>query len=207
VECEGFFPSGYDLFWAVISYYFGKVICLTIFLRMLSRKKGFSNFWTNLLILTIKSNSYFFSTIYAMTLWILFSKPWDLDSRLWGCGTRVIDGLFFKFLEDKSRRFKNNLTLTLILWFNLRLGGYSICSVSLIAPYIKEDLKTTRGMSTSEPQYCQGSTRKTPSRRSSEEIEDAFRSTRKPAVLDNEELEGLSDPGPRDCAHGVHILG
>jgi hypothetical protein len=43
--------------------------------------------------------------------------------------------------------------------------------------------------------------------RCSEEPENAFRSTRKPAVLDYEELGGLSDPGPRDCAHGVHILG
>jgi hypothetical protein len=34
---------------------------------------------------------------------------------------------------------------------------------------------------------------------------DAFRSTRKPAVLDYEE-RGLSDPKPRDCVHGVHIL-
>jgi hypothetical protein len=26
-------------------------------------------------------------------------------------------------------------------------------------------------------------------------------------VLDYEELKGLSYPGPRDCTHGVHILG
>ena len=32
---------------------------------------------------------------------ILNSKSWNLDSRLGGCGTRVIDVLFFKFLEDK----------------------------------------------------------------------------------------------------------
>jgi hypothetical protein len=69
-----------------------------------------------------------------------------LDSRLGGCGTRVIEGLFFKFLEDKSRRFNTNLTLSLILQFNLRLGGYSIWSASFIAPHIKEDLKTTQGM-------------------------------------------------------------
>jgi hypothetical protein len=84
-----------------------------------------------------------------MTLWILFFKPWDLDSRLGVCGTRVINGLFFKFLEDKDRRFKTNLTLSLILRFNLRLGGYSIWSASLIEPRIKEDVKATRGMSTS----------------------------------------------------------
>jgi hypothetical protein len=48
-------------------------------------------------------------------------------------------------LEDKERRFKTNLTLSLILRFNLRLGGYSIWSASLYAPHIKEDLKTTWG--------------------------------------------------------------
>jgi hypothetical protein len=52
----------------------------------------------------------------------------------------------------------------------------------------------------------QPSIRKAPSRQSSEKLEDAFRSTRKPVVLDYEELEGLSDLGPRDCAHGVHIF-
>jgi hypothetical protein len=93
-----------------------------------------------------------------------FPKSWDLDSRLGGCRTRVIDALFFNFLEDKSSRFKINLTLSLFLRFNLRLGGYSIWSASFIAPHIKEDLKTTRGMSTSQPQCSQGSTRKTPSR-------------------------------------------
>ncbi|RLN00390.1 hypothetical protein C2845_PM06G29480 [Panicum miliaceum] len=110
---------------------------------------------------------------------------------LGGCETRVIDGLFFKFLEDKSRRFKTNLTLSLILRFKLRLGGYSIWSVSFIAPHIKEDLTATLGMSTLQPRCSQGSTRKTPSRWRLKELEDAFRSTRKPAILDYEEFEGL----------------
>ena len=34
--------------------------------------------------------------------WILYSKSWNLDSRIGGCGTCVIDGLFFKILEDKD---------------------------------------------------------------------------------------------------------
>ena len=34
--------------------------------------------------------------------WILYSKSWNLDSRLGGCGIRVIDSIFFKFLEDKD---------------------------------------------------------------------------------------------------------
>jgi hypothetical protein len=141
-----------------------------------------------------------------MTLWILFSKSWDLDSRLIGYRICVIDGLFFKFLEDKSRRFKTNLTLSLIFRFNLRPGGYSVWSASFIASNIKEDLTTTRGMSTSQPRWSQGSTWKTPSRRSLGELEDAFRSTRKLAVLDYEECGGLSDLGWQDCARGIHIL-
>jgi hypothetical protein len=114
---------------------------------------------------------------------------------------------FLNLLKDKDRRLKTKLTLGLILQVNLRLGGYSIWSASSIAPHIKKDLTTTWGMSTSQPRCSQGSTRKTPSRWSSVELEDAFRSTWKPTVLNYEELGGLSDLGPRDCAHSVHILG
>jgi cytoskeletal protein RodZ len=46
---------------------------------------------------------------------------------------------FSNLLEDKDRRLKIELTLSLILLVNLRLGGYSIWSASLIAPHIKED--------------------------------------------------------------------
>jgi hypothetical protein len=49
--------------------------------------------------------------------------------------------IFQKYLEDKKKRFKTNLTLSLILQFNLRLGGYSIWSAIFIASHIKEDLK------------------------------------------------------------------
>jgi hypothetical protein len=62
-------------------------------------------------------------------------------------------------------------------------------------------------MRTSQPRCSQRSARKTPSTWSSEELEDAFRSTRKPAVLDYEELGGLSDPGLRDYAHGLYLTG
>jgi hypothetical protein len=61
-------------------------------------------------------------------------------------------------------------------------------------------------MSTSQPRGSQGSTRKHLQDGVSEELEDAFRSTRKPAVLGYEELGGLSDPRPRDYAHGMNIL-
>jgi hypothetical protein len=60
----------------------------------------------------------------------------DLDSRLGGCGTRVI---------SVDRIFKTKLTLSLILRVNLRLGGYSIWSASSITPHIKEDLDNYLG--------------------------------------------------------------
>jgi hypothetical protein len=77
----------------------------------------------------------------------------------------------------------------------------------IIACHIKEDLTTTQGMSTSQPRCSQGSTRRPPSRWSSGELEDAFRSTWTPAVLDYEELGGLSNPGTQGCARGVLLLG
>jgi hypothetical protein len=114
---------------------------------------------------------------------------------------------FSNLLEDKVRRLKIKFTLSLILQVNLRLEGYFIWSASLNAPHIKEDLTITRGISTSQARCSQGSTRKTPSRWSSGELEDAFKSTRTPTVLDYEELRGLSKLGLRDCAHGLHITG
>jgi hypothetical protein len=56
---------------------------------------------------------------------------------------------FSNLLKDKDRKLKTKLTLSLILRVNLRLRGYYIWSASLITPHIKEDLTTTRGMSTS----------------------------------------------------------
>jgi hypothetical protein len=41
----------------------------------------------------------------------------------------------------------------------------------------------------------------------SKELKDDFRSTRKPVVLGYEELEGLLDPGLRDCAHSIEYSG
>ena len=38
-----------------------------------------------------------------------------LDSRLGGCGTRVIDAYFLNFWKIKTRRLKTDLTLSLIL--------------------------------------------------------------------------------------------
>jgi hypothetical protein len=72
-----------------------------------------------------------------MILWILYSKTlgiWIQGSEAAG---HVSATYFSNLLEDKDRRFKIKLTLSLILRVNLRLEGYSIWSASLIAPYIK----------------------------------------------------------------------
>jgi hypothetical protein len=143
-----------------------------------------------------------------MVVWISFSESLGVEFNAQGLQGHMSSTTYFSnLLEDKNRRFKTNLTLGLILRFNLILGGYYIRNTSLIEPRIKEDLTTTRGIITSQPGCSQGNTRKIPSRWSSRELEDAFRSTWKPAVLDYEELGGLSDPDPRDCAHSVHIIG
>jgi hypothetical protein len=63
----------------------------------------------------------------------------DLDSRLEAATT-----YFSNLLEDKDRRLKIKLTLSLILRVNLRLGGYSIWSASLIAPHIKKTRQLLR---------------------------------------------------------------
>jgi hypothetical protein len=45
---------------------------------------------------------------------------------------------FSKIFDYKKRRFKTNLTLILILQFNLRLGGYSIWSAISSHPIQKK---------------------------------------------------------------------
>jgi hypothetical protein len=72
-----------------------------------------------------------------MILWILNSKTWGFGFK----APRLRDTsvtYFSNLLEDKDRRLKTKLTLNLILRVNLRLGGYSIWSASLIAPHIKK---------------------------------------------------------------------
>jgi hypothetical protein len=65
-------------------------------------------------------------------------KLGDLDSRLRAAGHVSSTTYFSNMLEDKDRRLKIKLTLSLILRVNLRLGGYSIWSASLIAPHINK---------------------------------------------------------------------
>jgi hypothetical protein len=111
---------------------------------------------------------------------------------------------FSNLLEDKNRRLKIELTLSLILHVNLRLGGYSIWSASLIAPHIKEDNYSRHEHLTASMQSRKYS--KDTFKMKFGELEDAFRSTRTPAVVGYEELGGLSDPGTRACTHRIFFL-
>jgi hypothetical protein len=101
---------------------------------------------------------------------------------------------FSNLLEDKDRRLKIKIDTQPNSTSLPQARGllHMECEFNR-SPY-KEDRTTTRNMSTSQPRRSQGSTRTTPSRRSSEELKDAFRSTQTHAVLGYEDLEGLSDP-------------
>jgi hypothetical protein len=88
--------------------------------------------------------------LHATILRILHSKILGI----WIQGSRAVEHVssatyFSNLLEDKDRRLKIKLTLSLILQVNLRLGGYSIWSASLIAPHIKKTGQLLGGMSTS----------------------------------------------------------
>ena len=68
---------------------------------------------------------------------ILKSKSRDLNSRLGGCRIYVSEIYFSNFLENKEE--KTEVTLSLILRFNLRLGGYSIWSASTLRTIYGQD--------------------------------------------------------------------
>jgi hypothetical protein len=145
--------------------------------------------------------------MHATILWIFFSKSKDLDSKLRGCRIHIINGLFFKFIwKMKIKRFNTNLTLSLILRFNLRLSGYSIWSAIYIAPHVKEDLRLLGARAPHNLEAIKEVLGRHFQDGVSEELEDGFRSTRNPAVLGYEELGGLSDSGPRDRTHGMNTL-
>jgi hypothetical protein len=77
--------------------------------------------------------------LHATTLWTLYSKTWGFGFKARGAAGHVSSVTYFSnLLEDNERRLKTTLTLNLILQVNLRLGGYSIWSASLIAPHIKK---------------------------------------------------------------------
>jgi hypothetical protein len=77
--------------------------------------------------------------LHATILWILYSKTWGFGFKARGAAGHVSSATYFSnLLEDKDMKLKIKLTLSLILRGNLRLGGYSIWSASLITPHIKK---------------------------------------------------------------------
>jgi hypothetical protein len=114
---------------------------------------------------------------------------------------------FSNLLKDKDRRLKTKLTLSLILLVNLRIGGYSIWNAKFNRTPYKRRLYNYSGhehltVSMQPRKYSEDTFKMELGK-----LEDVFRSTWKLAVLDYEELGGLSDLGSRDYAHSVQILG
>jgi hypothetical protein len=112
--------------------------------------------------------------------------------------------IFRKYLKNKKRRLKTNLTLSLILRFNLRLRGYSIWSEIIHRTPCK------RGNSGHEHHIASMQPNEYSKKDFNTELQKKSKTTsevlEEPAVLSYEELGGLSDPGPRGCVHqGVHI--
>jgi hypothetical protein len=96
---------------------------------------------------------------------------------------------------------KTNVTLSLILRFNLRLGGYSIWSAIFHrTPYQRSSSGHEHLIALMQPRKYLKKNFKT-------ELHKKLKTTSKvleePAVLSYEELGGLSDPRLRDCVHNV----
>ena len=115
-----------------------------------------------------------------------------IDSRLGGCEIYVSEIYFSFFLKNKKK--KTEVTLSLILRFNLRLGG--------LLHMEHEHLTASRKMEVLEGllDVSEGRTRsnqKDVLTTWSTRWRQAKYST--PGGLSYEELGGLSDPGQRDC--------
>jgi hypothetical protein len=93
------------------------------------------------------------------------------------------------------------VTLSLILRFNLRLGGYSIWTVIFHrTPYQKSNSRHEHLIASMQPRKYSKKNFKT-------ELQKKPKTTSKvleePAILSYEELGGLSEPRLRDCVHNV----
>ena len=146
-----------------------------------------------------------FSFCHEFTL-ILKSKWRDLNSRLWGRGIYVSDIYFSNFWKIKKKK-KTEVTLSLILRFNLRLGGYSIWSASTSCTIYDQNF----GAWAPHSLEANGSTWRTSRRiwrkaqKQPEGCSDhlkyskTFHKYSTLAGLGYEEQGALSDPGQRDC--------
>ena len=138
---------------------------------------------------------------------ILKSNWRNLNSRLGGCGICVSEIYFSIFLENKEGK-KTEVTFSLILRFNLRLGGYSIRSASTSRTIYDQDFEAwaphSLGATTSTWRTTWRIRRKT--QKQPEGCSDYLKYSKTPskystlALLGYEELGGLSDPGQRDCS-------
>jgi hypothetical protein len=117
--------------------FIGDVIWFTIFFReLILEERGFQIYYTNLPMFTIKSLPSYFACHDCL-------DPLFQNLGIWiqglGATGHMSSAIYFSnLLKDKDRRLKIKLTLSLILRVNIRLGGYSIWSASLIAPHIKK---------------------------------------------------------------------
>jgi hypothetical protein len=91
------------------------------------------------------------------------------------------------------------LTLSLILGFNLRLGGYSIWSAIIHrTPYKRRNSGHEHLIASMQPKEYSKKDINTELRKKSKTTSEVLE---EPAALSYEELGGLSDPGPRGCVH------
>ena len=78
-------------------------------------------------------------------------KSRDFKSRLGGCKIGIINGELFSKTNPKTK-----MTLSLILWFNLRLGGYSIWSASTSRTIYDQDFGLEHLTASEQPEVHGG---------------------------------------------------
>ena len=144
---------------------------------------------------------------YSRSIW---SSPWALGWIVesgWGSLQSFSFFIFQKNWKIKKKK-KTEVTLILILRFNLRLRGYSIWSASTSRTiYIKisglEHLTASK-----QPEVLEGllDVSKGRTRSNQKDVLTTWSTRRRPAKYSTpigfsyEELEGLTDPGQRDCS-------
>ena len=109
----------------------------------------------------------------------------------------------------KIKKKKTEVALSLILRFNLRLGGYSIWSATTSRTISeKRDSGLEHLIASMQPEkYSKNHSRRPRDSKPEQRIPEALESTRRhlqkystPAGLDYEELGGLSYLGQQDCS-------
>jgi hypothetical protein len=93
------------------------------------------------------------------------------------------------------------VTLSLIVRFNLRLGGYSIWSATFHrTPYQRSNLGHEHLIASMQPRKYSKKSFRTELQKKPKTTSKVFE---EPAVLSYEELEGLSDPELWNCVHNI----